>query len=390
MKAWVLHDIGIENFTYDDVEIPEIKQDEVLVKVKAAGICGSDIPRVYETGAHVKPLVIGHEFAGEIAGVSNPEDSELLGKRAGVFPLIPCGECAQCRNKQYEMCRNYNYLGSRCNGGFAEYVAVPKWNIIELSKRITFEAAAMLEPMSVAVHAIRRGFDLLGLKHGRPEVKIHGYGEKNVVANHDGREVLAKDENIKSITRLNVAVSGLGTIGLLTAMFLKETGVDNIFVIGNKESQKSRLRGMEIPEEHYCDAKSQDVNEFLREKTNGAGADLFFDCVGKNEILVQAIEAVRPAGAIVLVGNPYSDVELKKDVYWKILRKQIKLTGSWNSSFTGGENDDWHYAAKAVMKLTAAPENLITHSLPMEELKKGFEIMHDKTEDYVKIMGKFS
>jgi L-iditol 2-dehydrogenase len=286
------------------------------------------------------------------------------------------------------MCKNYNYLGSRCNGGFAEYVAVPKWNIMELSDRVPYEAAAMLEPMAVAVHAIRRGFDLLGLKHGRPLVKIKGYSESDAETGES--ENLLEDENFRALRNLKVAVSGLGTIGLLTAMFLEETGVGNIFVIGNKESQKSRLKSMDIPVENYCDAKSQDVNKFLQEKTNGAGVDLFFDCVGKNELLIQAIEAVKPAGAIVLVGNPYSDVELKKDVYWKILRKQIKLTGSWNSSFTGDENDDWHYAAKAVMKLTANPENLITHSFPMEELKKGFEIMHDKTEDYVKIMGEFS
>jgi L-iditol 2-dehydrogenase len=385
MKAWVLHDIGIENFTYDEVELPEIRPDEVLVKVRAAGICGSDIPRVYETGAHVKPLIIGHEFAGEVAGVANPEDSELLGKRVGVFPLIPCGECAPCRNKQYEMCKNYNYLGSRCNGGFAEYVAVPKWNLIELSPRVPFEAAAMFEPMAVAVHAIRRGFDLLGLKHGRPLVKIKGSSERNI---ENGEcENLLQDKNFAAIRNLNVAVSGLGTIGLLTAMFLEETGVGNIFAIGNKESQKSKLKSMDIPAENYCDAKANDVNKFLKEKTNGAGVDLFFDCVGKNEILVQAIDAVKPAGAIVLVGNPYSDVELKKDVYWQILRKQIKLTGSWNSSFTGDENDDWHYAMKAVMKMTVNPENLITHTFSMDELKKGFGIMHDKTEDYVKIMG---
>jgi L-iditol 2-dehydrogenase len=355
MKAWVLHDV--DNLRYDDVELPEIREDEVLVKVKAAGICGSDIPRVYKTGAHVKPLIIGHEFAGEVAGVANPEDSELLGRRVGIFPLIPCRECEPCKKKQYEMCRNYNYLGSRCNGGFAEYVAVPKWNLIEISKKVTFEAAAMLEPMAVAVHAIRRGFNLLGIKH----------------------DFSARND-------MKVAVSGLGTIGLMTAMFLKETNVGNIYVIGNKDSQKARLKGMDIPEENYCDAKSQDVNEFLIEKTNGEGVDLFFDCVGKNEILIQAIEAVKPAGAIVLIGNPYSDVELKKDVYWKILRKQIKLTGSWNSSFTGEEDDDWHYVLKALDRMTAAPEKLISHRLPLEKLDKGLEIMRDKTEDYVKIM----
>ena len=145
MKALVLNDVG--KLTVKDVPVPKVGDDEVLVKVGACGICGSDIPRVYRDGAHVMPLVIGHEFAGTVA-----ED----GRRVGVFPLIPCMKCECCRNRKYEMCSNYSYLGSRRDGGFAEYVAVPKWNLIDLPESVTMEQAAMLEPMAVAVHAIRQ------------------------------------------------------------------------------------------------------------------------------------------------------------------------------------------------------------------------------------------
>ena len=144
MKAQVLFDIN--NLQLQEIVIPTLKPSEVLVKVHATGICGSDIPRIYETGAHRHPLICGHEFSGEVVEVAEDVNNNWVGKKVGIFPLIPCNNCASCKNKKYEMCKNYNYLGSRCDGGFAEYVAVPEWNLIELPERVTYEQAAMLEP----------------------------------------------------------------------------------------------------------------------------------------------------------------------------------------------------------------------------------------------------
>ena len=154
MKAWVLHDIG--DLRFDTVKEPVIQKREVLVRVRAVGICGSDIPRIYQNGAYSHPLILGHEFSGEVVETGVLADPVWKGQRVGVFPLIPCRECAPCRQKQFEMCRNYGYLGSRRDGGFTEYVAVPEENLIPLPENVTFEAAAMLEPMAVAVHAMRR------------------------------------------------------------------------------------------------------------------------------------------------------------------------------------------------------------------------------------------
>ena len=131
MKAWVLH--GVNDLRLETVPIPLPEEQEVLVEVKATGICGSDIPRIYHTGAHIHPLIPGHEFSGEVVEVGKGTDRKWIGQRVGIFPLIPCGECGLCRKKQYEMCRNYSYLGSRRNGGFAEYAAVPAWNLVLLS-----------------------------------------------------------------------------------------------------------------------------------------------------------------------------------------------------------------------------------------------------------------
>lgn len=345
MKAMVLHDIN--DFRLETVEKPALKKDEVLVAVKAAGICGSDIPRVYRTGTYSYPLIPGHEFSGLVAEIGEGVDAGWMGQRVGVFPLIPCKNCLPCQKKQYEICRNYSYLGSRRDGGFAEYVAVPAANLIGLPEHVSFEAAAMLEPMAVAVHAMRR---------------LH---------------VTEAD---------TAAVCGLGTIGLLLAMFLREAGVKKILVIGNKASQKRIASEMGISEDSYCDSRNCFVEEWIAERTKGVGVDVFFECVGKEETIMQAVDNTTPGGRICLVGNPSADISIKKPVYWKILRNQLQVTGTWNSSFTGEMDDDWHYVLERLSQNKIFPERIISHRFSLEEIEQGFCIMRDKKEDYGKIM----
>ena len=395
MKAHVLY--GINDLRYEDVEKPNPGRGEVLVKVEAVGICGSDIPRIFETGAHNHPLIPGHEFAGTVCAggkdthqnIDNIEDinkatirttdggqyienthemkrdkredalrnptESWLGKRVGVFPLIPCGKCGPCLNKQYEMCRNYNYLGSRCDGGFAEYVKVPVKNLIELPDNVSFDDAAMLEPTAVSVHAMIRMID----------------------------SSLSPDEKV---LRKNVVVIGLGTIGLLLTMNLVAEGFDNIFVIGNKKFQYEKAKELSISPENYCDSTATDPALWLMSKTNGNGADYIFECVGKNDTYKQAVEMASPKGRVMLVGNPASDMQLGKNTYWKILRNQLSVIGTWNSSFTGEIDDDWHYAINGISSGDIKPSKLISHKLKLDELQNGLHIMKDKTEDYVKVM----
>lgn len=345
MKAYILK--NVREIQLEDIEKPELLQGEVLINVKACGICGSDIPRIFKTGAHIHPLITGHEFSGVVTALGEGADEKWIGKRVGIFPLIPCGNCGPCQNKQFEMCRNYSYLGSRRDGGFAEYVAVPQENLIELPDEVTYEEAAMLEPMAVAVHAMR------------------------------GIGVQASD---------SVAICGMGTIGLLLLMFLKEMGVEDLYVIGNKESQKKNAVLAGIEEDNFCDTRVVDAQKWLMDKTDGKGVDVFFECVGKNETVLQAVNMTRPIGCIMLVGNPYSDMHLEKAVYWKILRNQLTLKGTWNSSFTHESQDDWHYVLERLKEKKIEPTKLISHRFSLEDLEKGLKIMRDKTEDYVKIM----
>lgn len=345
MKAWILH--GVNDIRYEEVARQQPTDYEVLVQVQAAGICGSDIPRIYQTGAHTHPLIPGHEFSGIVKKTGALADPKWEGKRVGIFPLIPCGKCEPCRKQRYELCRDYSYLGSRRDGGFAEYVPVPEWNLIELPENVSFADAAMLEPMSVAVHAMRR---------------------------------------IQTDCEDTAVVYGLGTIGMFLVMFLIDAGIHNILAVGNKASQRQLVCKLGLDERSYCDSREQDAAEWVRKRTNGAGADAVFECVGRKETFAQAVRTAAPTGKVCLVGNPYSDMALDKSTYWKILRDQLVITGTWNSSFRHEPEDDWHYVLDRLLRKRILPERVITHRLPMEELEWGLRVMRDKTEDYVKIM----
>lgn len=356
MKAWLLHEAG--TIKYEETDLPELRENEVLVAVKAAGICGSDIPRIYRDGAHKMPLVPGHEFSGKVVKLGKWVDESWMQKRVGVYPLIPCRECIACRKGQFVMCKNYSYLGSRQDGGFAEYVAVPMQNLIELPDSVSYDQAAMLEPMSVAVHAMRRVS----------------------VAQTD-----------------TVVVYGLGTIGLLLVMFLLEKGITNVFAVGNKASQKDAVVSIGLSETYFCNCREQNVSEWLSEKTNQLYADVVFECVGKSETLSEVISLATAGGRICVVGNPHSDMNLDKRIYWKILRNQLTITGTWNSSFFKSILDadeygyydepvDWEYVLKKLEEGRIEPQKLITHQFAIENLETGFRIMRDKKKDYIKIM----
>ena len=439
MKAWVLHNIN--DLRYESVDKPQLSDQEVLVAVKAAGICGSDIPRIYQTGAHRHPLILGHEFSGVVEKIGAGVEPFWEGKRVGIFPLIPCGSCLPCSRQQYEMCRSYSYLGSRRDGGFAQYAVVPKENLISLPDGVTYEEAAMLEPMAVAVHAMRRIMyhNLSAAEavrrdgRSRPqeaaavsaaqaayrsvqdnvqETAAYGGVQSNAqeTAACGGRQSSAQETaacgGVQDNVQKTIVVCGLGTIGLLLVMFLLEAQsrrtlrAGRILAVGNKESQRRAVCKMGLQEDCYCDSRTQEAALWIMQQTDGNGADVFFECVGKNETLAQAADCTAPAGRIMLVGNPYSDMQLEKSVYWKILRNQLTIKGTWNSSFyygrgaggmyaadqESGMQDDWHYVLKRLAEKRITPAAVISHRYGLEELEQGFRIMRDKTEDYMKIM----
>ncbi len=343
MKAYVLEKVG--QLTYKDVPEPQLQKDEVLVEVVNAGICGSDIPRIFKTGTYHFPTIPGHEFAGIVRQAAGEENKHLVGKKVGAFPLIPCMKCEPCKGKAHEMCRSYNYLGSRTDGGFAEYVAVPVWNLIALPSAVSFEDAAMLEPACVALHAIRQ----------------------------------ADMSNVRS-----AVVYGCGTIGTLVLQWLTAMGVENLYAVGTRTEQQDLVAG--VAKCIFCNCREKNPVDFIKEQTQDAGVDIVFECVGVNESINNAVSLVRAGGQVVLVGNPAGDIGFDKQTYWKILRQQLKIYGTWNSSFTKEEEDDWHQAVKAIQAGKIRPSAQITQRFSFDRLHDGLEVMRDKAVFTNKVM----
>ncbi len=333
MKAYKLMAVG--DLQYLECEKPEISSGWVLLRVKAAGICSSDVSRVFIKGTYHFPTIPGHEFSGVVEEVADRENEYLIGKRAGIFPLIPCQKCAFCKNNTYELCENYNYLGSRRDGGFAEFVTVPVWNLILLPDSISFEEAAMLEPLAVAYHAVRRG----KIKKGE-----------------------------------GVAVIGTGMIGFAAARLIRLLYTDNIYVFG-RNNDKLNIARKQAGVKYVSDFNDQNI------------FDTVIEAVGSEEAVGKSVSIVKPGGKIVLMGNPAGDITLKQDLYWKILRKQITVMGTWNSSFAEkGKESDWADILELVASKKINLRDFITHYFQQDELKKGLFLMYEHKEPYCKVM----
>ena len=333
MKAYVLH--AVNDLRYEDTDIPACPEGWAIVKVRAAGICSSDISRVFTKGTYHFPTIPGHEFSGEVYRVADEANRHLVGKKVGIFPLIPCRECPQCKEKHYEMCAHYDYVGSRRDGGFAEYVAMPVWNLIELPEQMPFTAAAMLEPLSVALHAMKLG----NIKKGN-----------------------------------TVAIIGTGMIGISAGQWAYKLGASSVTVIGRTESKRSIVEKCGLMYE-ICRTK-EDIGQY----------DFVLEAVGTPEAIEMAVSAANPGGTVLLMGNPSGDITFRQNVYWRILRKQLTLRGSWNSQYDGSNPSDWTEAVAAIGKGDINVSPLISHCFCQEELMNGLKLMYEHEEPYCKVM----
>lgn len=325
MKACVLE--AVNKLEYKDVPTPTPAAGEVLLRIKASGICSSDFSRVFKTGTYHFPTIPGHEFAGEIVQVGEGVDTALTGRRAVVFPLLPCNECEQCKLGNYALCSNYNYFGSRCDGGFAEYLAAPLWNIRLFADAVPYEVAALTEPAAVAWHAVAKA-------------RIQP-GE-------------------------SVFISGSGTIGILCGIWARKQGAKVSFMVRNK--QKAQL----LQKTWGFGTIRTDADD----KALASRPDLILECVGTPLSIQTAIDTVKTAGRIVLVGNPSGDIDLPKPLYWKILRSELSIQGIWNSVYPV----EWDEVLEQIRLLKDSLAPLITHQFPLSTGQGAFEQLRDSKE----------
>ena len=331
MNVLNLHDIG--DFRFEKKETYELTKDNVLVKIKYCGICSSDIERVFINGTYHFPTIPGHEMSGQIVAV-NDDDEELLGKKTAIFPLMPCFECNACEREEYAQCSNYNYFGSRCDGGYSEYSLVPKWNLVVFNDELDYKIAALCEPGAVAIHSINIG------------------------------DIQKGD---------NVAVSGTGTIGMMIALVAhgKEA---NVTVIGRSNES------LEF-------SKSLGLKTLLTSELENKTFDKVYEVVGNNESINQSISICDNFGTIILVGNPKDNVNLDKQIYWKILRKQLVLKGIWNSSYNQKIND-WKEILELMTEGNIPFDSLISKEYHMSEFEDAFDYLRNSKEKKLKVMFK--
>ena len=324
VKSANLH--AVNDLRYEFTKFDDRKEDEVIVAVKSCGICGSDLSRVYSKGTYHFPTIIGHEFSGMV--VSDPE-GKLDGKKVVIFPLLPCFECESCKEESYATCSNYDYYGSRRDGGMTEYISVKRWNIIPMPDGLSYDEGAMCEPVSVARHATLK----LDIKKGD-----------------------------------KVFISGAGPIGLVAGQWAKMFGATEIYYI-------------DIDERKIEFAKKMGFFEYK----DGITVDCALEGTGHSDGVKKCLEAVKSHGRVVFMGNPYGEITMSQDTYWHILRKELKISGTWNSSFSKAYND-WEESLKAMASGKLDVKPLITHKYPLSECNKAFEMMKNKSEFYNKVI----
>lgn len=321
---------------------PDPADDEVLIRVRACGICGSDV-HGYDgsSGRRIPPLIMGHEAAGTIERVGRRAEGFSPGDRVTFDSTVYCGACEYCRRGDVNLCDHRRVLGVACadyrrDGAFAEYVAIPSRIVYRLPAAIPFEHAAVIEALAVAVHAVAR--------------RVPENGE-------------------------TVVVFGCGMIGLLVIQVLRARGCRRVIAVdvdGDRLALAERLGGAST-----IDARNPDVAGEVRARTGGRGADLALEAVGVTATVQAAVRGVRKGGTVILIGNvsPMVDLPLQD-----VVTRQLSLLGSCASS---GE-----YPAAIDLLAHGAIEvaPLISATAPLEEGAEWFARLHGGQAKLMKVI----
>lgn len=300
---------------------PALLPTHVRVAMRAAGVCSSDIPRSHG-GAYHHPLVLGHELAGVVVDAGAQTEGPSRGTLVTVFPLLPCFSCDSCDAEEYARCSDYDYLGSRRDGGFATSVDAPDWNLLPVPAGVSAKDAALTEPLAVVVHAL----DRLGLSRGT-----------------------APPEGL--------AILGSGFLGLLAVAVLRVTHPNlQVTVLGRHPGKLARaevLGARVVPESKHEELLAK---ERFPRVLEAAGAPATF---------AGALTLARPGGRVVWMGNPSGDVTLPQALASQVLRKELTLCGTWNSRYRGQRPSDWTVALE-LMAGGLRPSAFVTASVGLD------------------------
>lgn len=327
MKALKLVSNG--KFLLEDRKNPILKKNHSVVKIKYAGICSSDISRSFFHGSYFYPLVIGHEAMGKI--IKTNSDELMVNDKVVIFPLKPCFKCEFCKKNKYQICKKYDYYGSRSDGAFQEYLLVKNWNLMKIPKFINDKDAALIEPLSVMVHV---------------------------------KNILFKQFKINQISKNSKgAILGGGFLALVLSDILRFYNVNN-FIIYEKNNFKIKYGA-----KNSLNIKS---NLSLNNKNIQNKFNWIIETSGDPNSYLKSIEILKPGGSVICMSNISKNLKLDSRLISLIVRKELNFIGSWNSNYNNKQNE-WKESIELIKK-GISPSKFITHEVSLmkvpEILKK--------------------
>lgn len=340
MKALEL--VEYNHFEYTDVADPEIAEDEVLIRVRAVGICGSDVHgQDGSTGRRIPPVIMGHEAAGDVVAVGAGVKHVSVGDAVTFDSTLYCGECFYCRRGEINFCENRRVLGVsadeyRQNGALAEYVAVPERGIYRIPEGVGYEQAAMVEPLSIALHAA--------------EITPHETGEAAVVV-------------------------GAGMIGVLVVQVLRATGYGPV-IAADIDDRKLERAGA-LGADRVVNTKTDELWPVVAELTEGRGARSAFDAVGLQASFDSAVASVRRGGTVTVIGNFAPRIEVPLQY---LVTRQIRVQGS-NAS--AGE---YPACLELIRRGAVDLDALVSAVAPLSEGAAWFRRLHEGNEGLMKVI----
>ena len=341
MKAVILEAQGV--MSYKEVPTPSPAPGNVLMKVKAVSICGSDIKR-YISGHREYPMILGHECGGIIEKVGEGVDDSLIGKHASIIPLVPCFECTECRHGFFSACPNYSFIGSREAGGFADYVELPVRNALIVSESIPFEHVAMIEPSTIARHMLMMG---------------------NFEAGQTG------------------LVFGVGSIGLLAIQWLRILQAKQIICVDISEENLETAKKMGA----HAAINSQKLDLVTEvKKLTGHGVDVTLELAGVPQTLEKTVLVTRPHGKVVLAGNQPLDKSIPLSYFENLIRGELSVIGNHMSFSLPFPGQAWTDTVSALERSDLDMDALISHRFSLAETPEVFAKIKERTINHRKII----
>lgn len=332
---------GKQDIRFESSPKPTIEgTSDVIIKVKAVGICGSDISRYNKLGPYVEGMTFGHEFSGEVTEVGTDVETIQVGNRVAGCPTFYCGKCASCRKGELSRCENLHVISAYRPGAYAEYVKLPVENVIPIPDNVDYDTAAMVEPSAVVAH---------------------GFYRTNI---QPGAEV---------------AVMGCGNIGLLAIQWAKIFGANKVYAIDIDDSK------LEVAKQVGADVAINSLENPAHEQIE-YGVDVAIESAGSPITSAQVLALPKKGGQVVFMGIPYADIHIDRFYFEKIVRNELTILGSWNALSAPFPGKEWrtsvHYMG--IGKINVEP--IISHRLHLRQGPGVFEQIINRTENFGKVI----